>query len=343
MMAGACALVSATTCGQTLRVRPSALVEEVLTNNVNLGSSANAKGDLVTELIPGLRIEERSAHTSLTGIVEAPILLYARTGSENNRIFPQASLVGSFEAVPKFFFLEGAASVQQSFFSPFGAQPTSLVNATETRFRTDSYRVTPHIKGPTAGDIRYDLRDDNIWTHLSGAPAGVGDSFTNRLSGQISRIPRPLGWGIEVQRTSEKFTGQPALVTQLARARVPFRVDPELQAWASSGYEDNRYTLTHPHGTIYGAGFEWRYSPRTTAKAEWEHRFFGSSYSLTADERTALSTWSVRVSRNITTSAEEVARLGAGVDVQSILNQILLSPIPHPAQRQLAIDELIQS
>jgi uncharacterized protein (PEP-CTERM system associated) len=344
MLAG-CALASATACAQTWHFYPSAQVEEVLTDNVNLAPSDRAKADFVSQITPGLRITEKGARSSLTGFVELPILIYARTGAENDRVLPQAALSGSIAPVENFFFIDGAASIRQEYFSPFGAQPVGLVNATENRVRTDSYRVSPYVKSLAGAEVNYELRDDSIWTHLSGAPGNVRDSFTNSLTGHIARKPRPFGWALEIERTEDKFYGsdQPSFVTQLARARLPFQVDPEFQVSASGGYEDNRYALSHPSGTIYGAGFEFRRAPRTALKGQWEHRFFGSSYLLTLDERTALSTLNVKLSRNITSYPQEIAALPGGTDVQSILNQILLSRFPDPAERQSFIDQLIQS
>ena len=345
MLAG-CALLSANACAESWRIQPSILLEEVLTDNVNLAPSGSAKGDLVTQLTPALRINETGPRSSFAGFVEAPILIYARTGSDNNRIFPEASLLGNVEAVEKFFYVEGAAVVRQEFLSPFGAQPVGFANATGNRLRTDSYRLSPYIQSPGGGDITYVLRDDNLWTHLSGGGSpSLGDSYTNHLIGNISRRPVPVGWEVEIDRTAEKFYGsdQAPLVTQLVRARIPFQADPTLRIWAQGGYEDNDYAFTSPKGAIYGGGAEWHYSARTKVKGEWEHRFFGSSYLLSIDERTGLATFHALASRNITSYPQQLAALPAGGDVQSILDQLLLSRIPDPTQRQTAIDDLISS
>jgi uncharacterized protein (PEP-CTERM system associated) len=344
MLAGGCALFTATACGQTWHFQPSAAVEETLTNNVNLQPSGSAKGDLVTEITPGFTVSEKGARTSLTGSVRVPILVYINTGGQNNKALPEANLTGRFEALEKFLFIEGAASAQQTFLTPFGAQPVSLANATANRYRADTYRLSPYIKSSTSRDIKFELRDDNIWTRPSGAPAGTtNDSFTNHLIANISRDPTPVGWALEFNRTSDKFGGQPALVTQLSRVRVPVQVDPELRVSASGGYEDDRFTFTEPQGVIYGVGADWRPAPRTTAKGEWEHRFFGSSYKFSFDNRTPLSTWNLKASRDLTSYPQQLASLPAGGDVAATLNQLFLSRIPDSEERQQVIDQIINS
>src|SRR5258706_10284370 len=176
MLAGGCALVTATACAQTYRfapgggakpvagIEPTIGVQEVLTDNVNLAPSGSKEGDLVTVLIPGLRLNEKSARASLTGTVNLPILLYARTGGQNNDVLPDANLIGNVEALEKFLYIEGAVSVQQTYFNPFGAQPVGLASATGNRYQAGSYRASPYIKGPDKDEVKYDLLDDNILT-----------------------------------------------------------------------------------------------------------------------------------------------------------------------------------
>src|SRR6266480_263309 len=104
---------------ETWRFEPWVAVEETLTNNVNLDSNSSRRGDLVSQLTPGFRVAETGAHTSLVGFVSLPILLYARTGSENNKVYPQVNLLGNWELVDHFFFVEGSANVSQQYLSPF--------------------------------------------------------------------------------------------------------------------------------------------------------------------------------------------------------------------------------
>src|SRR5262249_39844623 len=155
--------------------------------------------------------------------------------------------------------------------------------------------------------VKYELRDDNIWTNLNSAPAATTRAYTNKLVGNVSHDPTPVGWSAEYERTSDKFGDQRALVSELGRLRIPVQVDPLLRVSASRGYEDNRYTFTTPRGPIYDGGAEWRPSRTMTVKGNWEHRFFGASYDFSFDDRTPLSTWSVKATRNITSYPQQLA------------------------------------
>ena len=312
------------------------------TDNVDLAPSGARRSDFVLELTPSLLIHEKSAHTSLAGTISAPIVLYARTGGENNDVRPQVSLVGNAELVERLFYVDASAQVSQQYFSPFGARPQTLINATSNRYTAQSYRVSPYLKGDGANDVHYELRDNNTWSNASDVSAATSSAYTNEIVGNVTRDPRPLGWALDFDRTDTRFGSQNTLRSQLERARALWQPDPQLQLSASAGYEDNDYSTFTSSGAIYGGGFKWRPTSRSSMDATWEHRFFGSSYHVLVDHRTPLSTWSFRASRDITTYPQQLANLAAGVDVDALLNGLFASRVTDPAQRQTLIDQLIR-
>jgi uncharacterized protein (PEP-CTERM system associated) len=336
---GSLVLFAASGHAETWRFEPSIGVEETLTNNVNLAPYDTRRGDLVTQLTPGFSVAEKGAHTSLSGFVALPILLYARTGAENNKVEPQANLLGSWEVVDRLFFVESAISVTQQYLTPFGARSESLANATDNRYTSQTYRVTPYIKGNNS-DYTYELRDDNIWT--KGNASGVSDTYTNDLAGTFQRDPRPWGWAINVDRTDTKFQGQADQSLALARALALYQVDPQVQLSVDGGYEHNDLLLESKGNTIYGVGAKWRPSERTNVDASWEHRFFGASYNFVFANRGALSVWSFVASRNITTYPQQLAALPGGTNVAFALDQLLFARIPDPTARQNAVNQFIR-
>jgi uncharacterized protein (PEP-CTERM system associated) len=323
---------------ETWRLEPWVNVEETLTNNVNLDSNSTRRGDFVSQITPGFRVRETGAHTSLAGFVSLPILLYARTGSDNNRVEPQVFLLGNWEAIDHFFFVESSINVNQEYVSPFGARSETLANATNNRFTSQTYRITPYIKGDTS-DYSYELRDNNIWT--KGDSSVVNGAYTNELVGTFQRDPRPLGYAFDVDRTDTKFQDQSKQLLELVRMRALYQFDPQVQLSASVGYEHNDLLLESQDNTIYGIGIKWRPSERSNVDASWEHRFFGASYNLAVANRSPLSVWSVTASRNITTYPQQLASLPGGSNVALVLDQLFLSRVPDAAQRQTLVNQLI--
>ena len=327
----------------TFRIQPTFSITETLTNNVNLSPSGSAQGDLVTQLTPGITINEVGARVSLTGNVSVPILLYAKTGAENNTAYVQANLLGNAEVIEKFFYVEAAVDAAPQYFTPFGAQPQGLANATQNRYQIADYRVSAYVKGGHSGDIEYLVRNDSTWTTLNSTPLAVDNSYTNQTLATVGKQAPQLGWLLEYNRTSVTFSSQPPLLTELGRLRLSHSPDPQVTLSVSGGYETNDYTFTHSSDAIYGVGAKWFPTERTKVEGWWEHRFFGSSYLFDFSHRTPLSVWLVNASRNITSYPQQVGSLQAGVAVSSLLNQLFLSSLPDPAQRQAAVDQYISN
>ena len=321
------------------RFEPTLGVEETFTTNADLNSNAQHRSDFVTELRPGFRVQELGAHTSLNGFVALPILLYARTGADNNKVEPNVSLLGNWELVDRLFFVESAIAVTQQYLTPFGARSDSLVNATNNRYTSQVYRVSPYLKGDAGSEYSYELRDNNIFTN--GNSGVVTGTYTNELIGSFRRDPRPFGWAIEINRADTKFQGQDRQLIELARLRGLYQVDPQVQLSASGGFEHNELLVSNNDNVVYGIGIRWRPTERTNFDASWEHRFFGSSYNVSFDHRTPLSVWSLSASRNITTYPQQLASLPAGIDVAGALNALFLSRVPDATQRQTLINQLI--
>ena len=323
-------------------IEPSIGAEFDLTDNVDLAPSSSRKSDFVTQITPALLVHEKGAHTSLDGTIALPILLYARTGGENNYVRPEVSLTGNAELVPRFFYVDGSVQVSQQYLSPFGARPQNLVNATNNRYTSQSYQVAPFIKGQPAGGLSYELRDRNTWTNETNTSIPTNRAYTNEVIGNLTREPQPFGWALEYDRASTRFPDQEPQITDLSRGRALWKPDPQLELSATAGYEDNQFPLVRESGATYGAGFKWHASERTEFDVDWEHRFFGGSYHVSFEHRTPLSVWSLRASRDITTYPQQVANLAAGSDVSTLLNQLFSSRVSDPAQRQQLVDQLIR-
>jgi uncharacterized protein (PEP-CTERM system associated) len=315
-------------------------IEETFTNNVNLQPNDVRRSDWVTQLTPGFNVALVGAHSSLTGSVSVPILLYARTGGENNKVEPQVSLLGNAELIEHLLYVDGLIAVNQQYLTPFGQRSGSLANSTDNRYTAQEYRLSPYVRGSAGSDYSYELRDNNIWSN--GNNTVVNGSYTNELVGFFRRDPRPLGWAVEIDRTSTKFQDQSRQLQELARLRGLYQADPQMLLSASAGYEYNDLLIETKEDVIYGVGVRWRPSERTNLDASWEHRYFGSSYNVVFDHRTPLSVWSLVASRNVTSYPQQLGALPGGIDVAAALNQLFLSRVTDPVARQNIVSQLIQ-
>ena len=312
------------------------------TDNVNLSPSNAADAGLVTEVTPSLAVNWKGNRTSLVGDVSLPVVLYLPSGVASDRVFPSVNLLGDLALVKNLVFVEGAVNVSQQYFNPFGAQPVSLTNSTQNRYRSDSFRISPFIRGTTLQNTNYELRYDNVWTNLSGAPVNTNNSYYQTWSAVASNTQSTLGWSLSGSYIDIDFNNQSPILQQLYRARPIYNINQQWQVSASGGYESNEFTATSSSGPIYGVGFIWRPTPRTNLVADWEHRFFGSSYNLSFDHSTSLSVWSVRASRSITSYPQQFATVPGGVNIAAFLNGLFVQRVPDAAERARLIDAFIQ-
>ena len=345
LLLSAAAAIAAPVWGQVWTFEPSISLQGTATNNVSLAPSDERTSDFVTQISPALSVSERGDRTKLEGFVSVPVLLYARTGAENNYVAPSASLIGDVNFFDKLLYVEGAVSISQQFFNPFGAQPVDLASATDNRYRSTVYRVSPYLQGVTTNGIAYGLRNNNVWANLSGAPGNADNSrYTEWFANMSTPARGQFGLDANYDYTDVTFAGQDqgSLQTQIGRL-VPFwNVDPQLRIGASIGYERNDGVLTNYSGTVYGAGLEWRPTERTKVVAKWEQRYFGSSYIFTFDHRSRLTVWNFNASRNVTTYPQQLGSLQAGTNVPGYLNQLFLSSIPDDIARQQTVDQFMQ-
>ncbi|HVF64768.1 MAG TPA: TIGR03016 family PEP-CTERM system-associated outer membrane protein, partial [Casimicrobiaceae bacterium] len=182
---------------RSVQFRPSIDAQLTWTNNVDVRAGAERRGDFVTEIAPALSIDVRRPRLEINGTVAATAVLYAGESGESY-VQPQANLFGRLEAIENFFFVESTVAIAPQYFDVFGARPVGRTTITDNRYTGASYSLSPYISGTFPNNIRYTLRNDNIWGAATSTPVGTGDVYTNRTTGSVERDPTPFGWRLEI-------------------------------------------------------------------------------------------------------------------------------------------------
>ena len=323
-------------------VTPSVELRETLTDNVNLAPSDQARSDLVTEITPSVAFRGIGPHARIAGTIAVPTLLYARTGSQNNQVYPEIAIAANAELVERLFYVDAAINVTQPFLSPFGGQPLSLTTATNNRYTSSSYVVSPYLKGLLPGNIEYELRDTVTFTKASQTPVDTSDAFVNQVIGHVASAVTPFGWFADLNATDVKFSDQSTQRLNLVRTGPRYAISPLLRVQASVGYEDDNFPGAEYSNVIYGANVQWRPSPRTTASAAVEHRFFGTSFLARLEYRTPLTAWTVEASRNLSIYPQQVSTWTTVPSAGGLLDQLFRSRIPDPDLREQAAASYLQ-
>lgn len=308
------------------------------TDNARLAPKGQEESDVILQLTPGIGITGQGARLKVEAFYAPSAVVYAHT-TGSNTIYNNLRANASLEAVEKFFFVDARASLSQQFLSPFGPRPDDLASTTPNRTEVRTYGVSPYFRGQVAGGTTYLVRSDFDWTDPSGT--AVRRSYYNRTTAQVENTVRAIGWALEYNRTNLQYPDSNSLTTQVGRARLIYRIDPQLTVYASGGYEDNNYALAESRsGAIYGGGLTWRPTERTNVVANYEERFFGSSYLASFEHRTRLTAWSLSASRNISTYPQLAFALPPG-NTAALLDAIFTARIPDPVARQAAVQQFI--
>ena len=341
-----CLALAAPAHAENLRLTASGAIAETYTNNVNY-TATDPVGDFATTVSGWLAISEQGARVRLNGNIGGTGLFYVKE-TQNNTFVPSVNLTGNVEAIEKFLYIDGVANVTATFYSPFGAQPGNIVNATANRYTSSTYSLSPYILGHIAGtNVTYQIRDDNIWTlssSLGSNSIDPPDTYLNQLNASINSPAAPYGWTAEYTRTRYSPSNRDTFgeyTIQVARGIGTYQYDPQLQVSLRGGYEKDEFPLTSSSGAVYGAGLQWLPSDRTQVSGYWEHRFFGSSYSAQISHRLPRTALSLAVSRGLNTYPQNALTIPAGANVATLLDAAFQTRLPDPAERALAVQQLI--
>jgi uncharacterized protein (PEP-CTERM system associated) len=328
------------TSAQTFHATAAIGARAIFTDNVNLAPADQATSDLAFHITPSVTFDGRTGRTQLNGRISAPATIYTRDGADNT-VRVEGNVAAQYEAITNFMFVDATANVYRTYLSPFGAQPIDLAERAGNTYTAQTYSITPRIEGEASGNVKYLIKDQNIWNRLGDVGAGTRDSYSNLLDARISREIGLTEWQAEYQRDDVKFSDLQNLVTEVFRGRVRYQVTDQWRVFVTGGYEQVQGRIGETSNSIYGGGFEWRPTNRTRVSGFAEHRYFGTSYAATIQHRAARSVWSLKAGRGASTYPQLIANLPAEADVASLLDQLFRTRITDPVERRTAVDQFI--
>lgn len=323
----------------------------ILTDNVRLGGAGavgavgvaptgNTQADLIFTTNPTIGLRGQSGRTNVN-VLYSPVIRGYLNESVPDTLVNNLNGRGTFEAVDNFLFVDANARITQTEISPFGgvANDPALINTNRTEAR--SIGLAPNIRGRFVGGGQYTVRHALQYTTFSqGAfSESLSNTTTANASGAPGRFVLP---SVDYRHLTNDLAGTRVTTSDFIRARATFQVDGTFQPYMQAGYEDNRFRNSERSGTTYGAGFQWRPSPRTQLAANVEKRFFGWSYLVTGSHRMGLSSLRLRASRT-----EQLLPGVSGIttvqtDTRDLLDQTLQSRIPDDTLRAQEVERLVQ-
>lgn len=317
--------------GRAWNIVPRISLTETLSNNINLASSGQQTG-LITQVMPGIRIDGRTARLKVYFDYALSGNFYTN-GSQNSNTNSYLTTFGTFEAVDNWLFVDFRGMVSQQLINPFGTQSPSNAYNNGNTAQTGSYGVSPYIRGQFAGASEYFLRYNYTYTN-SGA-GGFSDVTLSQWLGQLRGNTRfqNLKWTIDGSQQSSDYSRGRSYDDQRLRAMLTYHLFPEFNVSGSGGTESNNYQSLNMEGhTTYGYGFDWAPTDRTTVSAFQEERFFGNGHNVLFSHRFPLSTIRYTDVRDVSFLPGQYTTSGLGTFYDMYYEQFT-SLIPDPGAR----------
>lgn len=313
------------------------------TSNAQLTTSGTE--DTILTVRPHVSMRAEGARLKLNGSAALSGITYAN-GSLPSRLAPEADIGAQLEVVERFLFVDAGLRAFQTSIDPLGPR-AEAGDTSENSITTTQARLSPRLEGRIGADLRYGASSENSWTRAYGATAtdttASTDGYFGRHSVSVTRDPRPLGWHAEAQRSETKYRDDTLdpLVLDVARVGLDYALDTDLTVGVHLGRERSSDLAADASDGIYGAQLRWQPSPRTALSLFEEKRSFGNAWRLSFDHRTPRIAWNVAMSRSLTTTPQSVLDLPATDDVSGLLNALLTSRYPNPAERAVVVQDYI--
>lgn len=313
-----------------------------LTYSDNVRQSANKKSDLVGEVAPGIRINGQGARAKLDLTYRLSQTLHA-SESDLDRTRNFLNALGSLEAIERWFFIDARASITQEAVSAFGPQFTTNAGANANRRETRFLSVSPYARGSLKTFADYEVRYTASATDSGNTVALGNNRYYNWDANLHNRTAfGQFGWALDYSQRTIDYRDRNDLESNLWRATLLFQPDPQWRLSAYGGEEENNYTLVTRSSSIYGVGVEWSPTERTRVAASRDRRFFGNGFAYSFRHRTPLSAWDLSYVRDVTTTPEQLGRLGLGT-WYDLIYSMLTSAFPDPIQRAAQAEKIVQA
>lgn len=337
-----CAIIAFTHHADAWNIQTEAGLTETFTDNAGLTSPTLAKSSWVSELTPSIRIEHLGGRASVLIDYRLRSSFYSNQSQLNsNQNFLNAS--STFEAVENWLYIDARSSITQQNRSAFGSaqlQNTSTLDA--NRVETNTYQISPYIRGRFADVAIYQLRLNETTTRTN--EAAFPDTRTTEWIGVIGKAPAsaPWGWSVTGNALEVRNSDVSNRHNNRIRASGIYAFSRQLRFSAIGGYERSDFASAESRSTsTRGIGVEWLPSDRTKLSATREKRFFGDGYNLLFTHRTPLTAWRFVTTKDVVVLSNTLTATSPG-SAYELLYDVLASSIPDPAARTQAVRRRLQ-
>ncbi|MBL8362797.1 MAG: TIGR03016 family PEP-CTERM system-associated outer membrane protein [Rubrivivax sp.] len=315
-----------------LSVVPSLSISQSVTDNINL--SQDKRAEAITSVSPGVRVSSRSGRLQGTLDYSLNANYYARDGERSG--FTNALAAGfTSELVPNIASIDAKASVSQQAISAFGVQGVDPNLGRSNRTEVRVLSLTPVVRGRLTDTIT--AQASSTWTRSTSSGAVGAESTALAHAAQIGGQAGRFGWSADVADVTSSY-GAGGRKTGNRRFGLGLSYTPnsDLQVNVHAGRETETVRDVESQSTNnYGFGATWSPSPRTTATARYDRRYFGNGYALQLSHRMVRGLITLSDSRDANNGAVSDRTLAFVQRYDEVFRQLVAAGLPANVADQL--------
>lgn len=333
-----------TSSGPGLRITPTFGAEASYIHSTGAGIRIASGDDFVTRLSPGIRVTSRSGR--VRGTFDYRLSAIHHTGrvtTDEPNIQNELNAVGTAEIIENRLFVDASANVAQNARSPYGTQSFGNTRSDSNRIEIARVRIAPRTSGNLGGIASYNVALNA--EAINGRNSIEADS-TNRgaVASVASANNRSIfGWGLQASTQTSDFRAGRATRNDRYFVTLSARPDTDWYSAVRLGQEStNVLGLRSQSYNNYGIDVRWTPSPRTTASASWDKRYFGNGYSVLLEHRFRRSSLRFTSTRDANEGSGATG-VGQPISLYALFYSQFATAQPDPALRDLLVRDFLRA
>lgn len=288
------------------RVLPGVRASATYSDNVGHEPDGREDSDLILEVSPYISATSNNPRASYNVFYQMRNFL--RVGESDLTLFRHAlNGNGSFALVDDRLWIDASAFMGTINASPTGALSTDPGSAFSNTANVRHFSVSPWYQDAFGRIATYQLR--YTLAHTGGNSDFATARVSHTASAEVNGIPTgsPWNWRWYGNMQRREFDNNLDRDRRASGAALYYTVNPELRVYGAIDYEQID-GLVNENGDDFGygpgAGFDWTPSQRTTVSGSISDRYYGTVGNLNASHTLHNSTFGLRYSRSVLTSAD---------------------------------------
>ncbi|MBK1617394.1 TIGR03016 family PEP-CTERM system-associated outer membrane protein [Lamprobacter modestohalophilus] len=280
-------------------------LDTTFSDNINL-SASDKESDVFASLTPGFVLQGNGRQLDVN-LAYAPRLRYYLSESSNNRVDNNLQANATTRFYDDRLSVDFSASARQTFIDPFLARGDAA-NNTDNVQTTYSYAIAPLLRTSLGryANAFLGLEQTGVFYSDQGA-----DSYSYGANFELRSDQNYFGrllWGVLADTERVDYDeGQNDFSS--VSALLGYQLSRRLAVDLFAGYENNSYASANDtRGFLWGGGFSWIPTPRTSLRAEFGEHYFGTTSSIDFNHRRRRSVWSATYSRELTSARSQAGQ-----------------------------------